>query len=273
MKTLIIDADSLIYKDGSRDVLNDAKLSLVERINHMLDVNETDKFALSLSHSVNFRKKIDVNYKANRKDVPKPQWFNELTELLMTIGAFKIYGLEADDVVSIIHMESKIDTMICSTDKDVLRQVPGVHFDYNYRKNKETGDTIKGNIVETSQEDAEKFLLEQTITGDSVDNIIGIKGVGPAKAKKILALGNEHALDVYINNFGIIEGMKRFNNNYQLVYIKRSLSELPFGTMEFEFSEIPIIKRVKSDNVYGCVFEKDYSLSLLSEDSTNDITT
>ena len=78
--------------------------------------------------------------------------------------------LEADDCVSVystVIAEKKGQSfVVCSPDKDVLRQVPGKHFNYQ-----------KMEWVNTSEEDANKFLWMQTLMGDSIDGIPGIPGM------------------------------------------------------------------------------------------------
>ena len=64
--------------------------------------------------------------------------------------------------------------IVAHIDKD-LDQIPGEHFNFNKK--------IKYTV---SAMDGYKKLIEQWITGDSADGIPGIKGYGPAKAKKAI---------------------------------------------------------------------------------------
>jgi len=72
--------------------------------------------------------------------------------------------------------------VMTAVDKDVLKSVPGKHF--NYYRSERYGIDMKWQ--ETDVEDAYKFAYIQTLMGDISDNIPGCKGVGPAKAKKAL---------------------------------------------------------------------------------------
>jgi len=65
-------------------------------------------------------------------------------------------------------------TCICSIDKD-LDQIPGWH--YNFVKQ------IKYKIT---PEEGLKHFYTQLLTGDRIDNIMGVPGVGPKTAEKIL---------------------------------------------------------------------------------------
>ena len=87
--------------------------------------------------------------------------------------------------------------VVCSPDKDVLKQVPGSH--YNYQKME---------WVHTSDEDAEAFLWKQTLMGDSTDGIPGIPGLGPKTADKLIdEMPDVHTyagivIEKYIEKFG-----------------------------------------------------------------------
>ena len=74
-----------------------------------------------------------------------------------------------------IKSKEEAKTIICSIDKD-LRNTPGWH--YNWNKDEKP--------VWVSEEEATYNFYKQLLTGDRVDNIQGIPGIGPKKAEKIL---------------------------------------------------------------------------------------
>ena len=129
----------------------------------------------------NFRKDMYSKYKANRKDL------DEDVKKALNYGhgymqgkydAIMADGMEADDLVSIWAyeaMEYEREYTIVGIDKDLL-QIPGTH--YNFSKKITT---------EVSADEADLKLMLQCLTGDTSDNIPGIKGIGPKKAEKILA--------------------------------------------------------------------------------------
>ncbi|MDD9816698.1 MAG: hypothetical protein OXU61_00955, partial [Gammaproteobacteria bacterium] len=65
--------------------------------------------------------------------------------------------------------------VIAGIDKD-LKQIPGNHYNFNKQLHEFVDD-----------DNANLNLMLQCLTGDTSDNIPGIKGIGPAKAGKILA--------------------------------------------------------------------------------------
>ena len=114
------------------------------------------------------------------------------------------------------------EAVISSPDKDVLQQIPGKH--YNYQK---------AEFVETTEKDAEKFLWKQVLMGDSTDGIPGIPGLGPKTADAIIdnmpkskLSYHEVVLSHYIAKFKLQEGVKRFAETFQLVYILKNKEDL-----------------------------------------------
>jgi 5'-3' exonuclease len=102
------------------------------------------------------------------------------------------------------------NTLIVHTDKD-LDQIPGNHFNYK-----------KPEFYDISEDTAQLNLWTQVITGDSIDNIVGLKNYGRVKAGNIL--GNVEPSDYmsevlisYTNNLGQYQGIEEFTKNYKLI--------------------------------------------------------
>ena len=127
-----------------------------------------------LSDGIGFRGDIATikKYKGNRDDAPKPEWYEETRQFLVdNYGALVYQSVEADDVLALCQGP---DTCIVSIDKDLL-QVPGRHYNW-------VNDARK--IVKP--EVGIRKLYEQVLTGDSTDNIPGIRGIGPKTATRML---------------------------------------------------------------------------------------
>jgi len=214
--------------------LEEATANIDKRINSMLKITGATSYAGFLTIGKCFRYNIGNNcvynnapYKHNRKGGVKPIIFYALKEYLQQepYSFIALKGLEADDAVGIYAQIAKdkgyIPT-VCSPDKDVLLQIPGRH--YNYQKAK---------FIKTSESDAEKFLWKQTLMGDSTDGIPGIHGLGAKTADKLLEtcgdLGSLKASQIvveeYIKKYGIREGITRFAETFNLVYILRTEDE------------------------------------------------
>lgn len=147
------------------------------------DTFNADNVVVYLSGTGNFREKIlspdGKGYKENRKDQPKPVHYAALREYLQRVWRAKVIdGQEADDALGIDGMTFRndpfTDYVICTKDKD-LNMIPGIHYNW-------WTDSVRC-VTDT---EADRFFWEQMLTGDRVDNITGIRGVGPKKANKIL---------------------------------------------------------------------------------------
>jgi len=174
----IIDADILCYRVGfaSEDVDEAICLARVTELLHEIVYFDLkcDDYRAYITGKGNFRYEIAVTepYKGNRKDAKRPIHYEAIRHHLQRLGAVLTDGQEADDAVAIDATES--GGWIVSIDKD-LDQVAGWH--YNFVKREEYFIT---------EEEGIKNLYTQVLTGDRIDNIIGLKGIGPAKAAKLL---------------------------------------------------------------------------------------
>jgi len=137
-----------------------------------------------------FRHKEYKEYKATRKETPDElkQQIPEIKEILDLFG-IKILekeGFEADDIIATIAKKAKekgFEVYIITPDKDMMQLV-----DENvYILNPITEKIY--NIEEVKEKYGiypYQFVDYLAIVGDSVDNIIGVKGVGPKTAQKLL---------------------------------------------------------------------------------------
>ena len=154
---------------------NDNEAIAVYRVNEMIENTlaevEASEYKLFLTSPDNFRKHIYPEYKANRT-ATKPKHLQFLKDYLIESWQGQVAErMEADDYLGINQHESSI---ICSIDKDLL-QVPGKHFNF-----------VKKEFYEVDEETGFRNFYTQLLTGDTSDNIKGIAGIGPVKAKKAL---------------------------------------------------------------------------------------
>jgi len=134
-----------------------------------------------LSGRDNFRKDVATIqvYKGNRNEFSKPRYYKELRDhIINSHRAEVVHGMEADDELGIQSTElaaKGYDPIIVTTDKD-LDMIVGKHYNW---VNKEE--------YNVDEEAATRAFFGQLLTGDSVDYVPGIKGVGPKTAGEILA--------------------------------------------------------------------------------------
>ena len=220
MITALIDADSLIYAVGfsSNDVEESIAVSRLEQtmVELCMDLDCED-YKGFLTGKGNFRDELAVTapYKGQRTS-EKPVHFQALKCHLVTSWGFTVVkGIEADDAVGIAaYAVPEDETIMVHIDKD-LNQFRGWH--YNYRKKQK---------YYVSEFEGLVAFYTQILTGDRIDNIIGLKGIGPVKAKKILAdCTNE--TELYKADLKAYDGdEKRVLENGQLLWLQRKEHEL-----------------------------------------------
>lgn len=212
--TALVDMDLISYPLAA--AMDDQPLDIVlwraESIMEELVSKFKGDYLGFLTGKGNFRYLVDPNYKANRKDVPRPRHLQDIRDYLVnTWKAEVVDGYEADDAIG-IYNSIYPDAAICSLDKD-LDQLPGTH--YNWKKN---------SIYTVSLFESLRHIFYQMLVGDTSDNIFGVRGIGPVRANKLL------------NNCSTIKEMQdlteelydnreRFEKNLRLITILTSLEE------------------------------------------------
>ncbi len=121
----------------------------------------------------NFRQELYNGYKASRKD--KPLLYKVVRQhaegLLETVV---VDGQEADDALSIAQYKDPEGHIIATIDKDLL-MVPGYHYNITSEE-----------MIYVSPKEGRSSFYKQILTGDKVDDIPGIPGIGPKTAEKLL---------------------------------------------------------------------------------------
>jgi DNA polymerase I len=166
-----------------------------------------------------FRKEIYGEYKANRSEMPEdliPQvpYIKKITEAL-GIPMFEQAGFEADDIIgtlSQLYKEHNLEVVIVSGDKDFAQLI---------NKNIKMLDTMKDKLFDEAAVkekwgvSPDQFIDYLALTGDSSDNIPGVRGVGPKGAEKLLTEFKDIA-DIYDR----IEDVKNPNLKKKLIEAK-----------------------------------------------------
>ncbi len=179
----LVDADSIYFRVAYK---TKKKNEIRKNIDIMMKEIEgqcfmPDEMKVAVKGIGNFRKDIYPDYKVNRKAL-EPDMKEALTYghnyMIEKWNAVQADGMEADDLVSIWAYEARENEdayVVVGIDKD-LKQIPGNHYNF-----------VKKEHVFIDDDEAYMLLMIQALTGDTSDNIPGIKGVGPVKAKKLLA--------------------------------------------------------------------------------------
>lgn len=195
---LIVDADPLVYGMGfaaEGEPMPNALNLVKTQLNKYKDEFGSDHLEVYLSGSRKdlIRTRQYPDYKTSRESKPKPEHYQAIRDYLVDVWGAKVQSdIEADDAVCIDAFGEKgyslwdydedraeLDEIhpqciIISIDKD-LDQCPGWH----YKPNKEIFYYI-------DRDTAGLWWACQMLMGDAGDDIEGIPGIGPAKAKKLL---------------------------------------------------------------------------------------
>ncbi len=204
----ILDAYSLIYQvfhaiptmTGPAGQPTNAVFGIFRDLLNILRVRKPDYLAVAFEGGgPDKRTELFAEYKANRSAMPddlRPQ----IDVIRRVVEGFAIPGLshpgaEADDVIATVArraVERGLDVVICTADKDA-RQLLNEHTRIlNLRSNKVLDvEGLKADWGITP----EQVIDLLSLTGDTVDNIPGVPGVGVKTASSLL------------QEFGTIEGL------------------------------------------------------------------
>jgi len=171
----------------------------------LIHTTGADTYQCFLSGRANFRYRVYPEYKANRRDTIDPRFRADCKAfLLKEWNATESHGCEADDLLGVAQTE---DSIIATIDKDLL-MIPGWH--YNWVRDEKTY---------TAPLDGIKYCYKQMLIGDKVDNILGIDGLGPVKAGKIIdpLETEEEMINVVLSLYN--EDVVRFTQNIMCLWI------------------------------------------------------
>ena len=208
----------------------------------------------------NFRNEIYPEYKANRSETPE-ELIPQFAYIRKAVEAFNIASIEqanfeADDLIATYATQAEANgdkVVIYSSDKDLMQlMTPNIRI-HDPLKNKDIGEEA---VLQKFGVEPSKVVEVQALIGDSVDNIPGIRGIGPKTAAELInKYGNIENLLVNAKNIKqdkrrqmIMEGAKDARISKQLATLKRDVP------VEFSLSSI-----------VNCPVEKDRVMKFLEE--------
>ncbi len=161
--------------------------------------------------SKTFRNELYAEYKANRSAPPEdliPQFglIREATRAF-DLPCIEMEGFEADDLIATyarLAREAGADATIISSDKDLMQLVGPAVGMYDPMKDRQIGIP---EVIEKWGVPPEKMIDLQALTGDSVDNVPGVPGIGPKTAAQLLEQFGD--LDTLLVRAGEIKQEKR----------------------------------------------------------------
>jgi 5'-3' exonuclease len=141
------------------------------------------------------------------------EFFSEAKEHIMSLACCEHdEQLEADDLIG--HWSSQVvNPIIITIDKD-LDQISGLHYNPHPTRKR---------LYRIGEKESKEFFLKQLLTGDGMDNIPGVQGVGPEKTKKIIEQSTNLAASI-IETYKKVykdDWVDYFLANGKLLYIQR----------------------------------------------------
>lgn len=254
MSIALIDADLVAFRCAATvqdyDPVDVAIYRVDVLMRQILEATESEEYRSFLTGRGNFRKIINPEYKANRKDKEPPCYLQECRDYLIKEWNTVVSdGCEADDLLGIAQTD---ETVICSLDKDLL-MIPGTHFNWT-----------KLQYTHVDQLDGLRTFYKQMLIGDRSDNIFGVDKIGPVKAAKLIDhLTDEMdmidtVLDLYV------EDEERFIMNAQCLWIMQNEDE----TWVHRSQELPLQNQLKLEMVKELEFMKRLKEDTLMAQST-----
>ena len=197
------------------------------------------------SRTPTFRHQMYSEYKATRQKTPEDlhEQVPLVEEVLNTLGVpiLRVDGFEADDIIATLALKCQAEKRQCyilSSDKDLLQLVGNGTWELRPSKGgahhagaaDEKG--LHYELVGPKEVKAEwgvnpeKVLDLLSLTGDSSDNVPGVKGVGEKTAVKLMA--RYGSLDEIYKNIAGIEGAigKKIAEGKESAYFSKSLIAL-----------------------------------------------
>lgn len=228
----LIDGSSYIFRafyavrplSNSKGLPTNALYGFTQMIMRLLkDEHPTHLAIIFDSKEPTEREEIYPEYKANRSEppddlVPQFPYFRQITEAL-DIHTILQPGVEADDIIGTMahaHEAAGGDVVIVTGDKDFMQMVSKHVTLLDTMKEKRNGiPEVKEKFGVTPEEVVEVMGL----MGDAVDNIPGVKGVGPKTAIKL------------IQKFHTVENLYKHLDDVEPGSLREKLKEQKEGAM------------------------------------------
>lgn len=224
MTKVLLDGDIIVYRAAfSTEGMEpeDAEHKAEELIEEIMEATmfdpDPDALLVFITGPDNFRYEIATiaPYKGNRSASAKPQHFYHLRDYLVSEWDAEVsQGEEADDLIAKAATRLGPSSIIASVDKDFM-QVPCKFYNFG-----------KKEFIEVTEFEGLTFFYTQILTGDRADNIKGLAGIGPVKAKRIIE-GATTEQELYDKVLAAYDGdLDALIENARLLWLRREDDEL-----------------------------------------------
>ncbi len=264
MRLFLVDGSSLAYRGhfafirnplrNSRGENTSAVYAFINSIIKLLSEQKPEYILVAFDASgPTHRHEKYEEYKAQRPKMPKElgQQIPIIKEILQSFGItyYEESGLEADDIIGTLTKRATkegLEVTIFSGDKDFVQLLDGNVNILNPRDSKIYDRTTAKERIGVSPEHVVDFLA---LTGDSIDNIPGVKGIGPKTAASLLERFS--SLDGIYANIEKIESEKikrLLTQDRKKAYLSRDLARLEISEdLPVEIESLKLQKIQKGD--------------------------
>jgi DNA polymerase-1 len=206
-KLFLIDGSSYLFRafyairhlSNSKGLPTNAIFGFTQMLLKILKEHQPDYLVVIFdSKAPTFRSEVYKEYKANRPAMPEgltPQipYIKKIIEGYQ-IALLEMDGYEADDLIGTVakKLESEVEVVIITGDKDILQLVSDRIQVYDTMKEKKFG---VDEVNERFGVSPEQVVEVMGLSGDAIDNIPGVPGIGEKTAIQL------------IKNYGSIENL------------------------------------------------------------------
>ena len=198
LRLFLMDGSSYFYRafyaikhlSNSKGFPTNAVFGFTQMLLKVLKEHKPDYFVVALdSRAPTFRSEVYKEYKANRPAMPE-SLVSQIPYIKRIIEGYRIAtleleGYEADDLIGTIAkgVESEVDVVIITGDKDILQLVSDRIHVYDTMKDKRFGVE---EVIQRFGVRPEDVVEVMGLSGDAVDNIPGVPGIGEKTAIELI---------------------------------------------------------------------------------------
>ncbi len=240
MNLYLIDGHSYFYRafhaiknlSNSKGFPTNAIFGFTNMLFKLLREKKPDAVAIVLDSPVpTERHRIYEKYKAQRPEMPD-DLIRQIPQMKKIVEAFRIPsfelpGYEADDIlgtIAKIAASSGVDVFILSGDKDMMQVVGNGIKIYDPMKEVIIDEAA---VIERFGVPPERVAEVMALTGDAIDNIPGVKGIGDKTAKDLISTVG--SLDELIDHPEKIKNeriRKMISENIETIRLSKTLATL-----------------------------------------------
>ncbi|MDR3126486.1 MAG: DNA polymerase I [Rickettsiales bacterium] len=246
--------------------------SMLMRLLASLDGDETVVVVFDAARK-NWRNEIYPEYKANRADPPEelvPQ-FAYIRKAVEAFGlpSVEMVGFEADDLIATyakMALEEGAGATVYSSDKDLMQLLrPGVRM-FDPIKSRAVDDAA---VMDKFGVAPSRVVDVQALVGDSVDNIPGVKGIGPKTAAELIGkfggledlLARAAEIPQDKRRQMILDGAGSARLSYELARLRDDVPAPPLSGFVFGGPDKPRLARFFEEMEFKSLVPKVYAVS------------